>query len=83
MATTPLQGPQKTARTPHMTWPKVHVLAWNNNGGAAIVSTRVRVRRSSRSVRWICDTCGTQETPTCPHARAFADTPIPTEETGP
>lgn len=59
----------------------VVVKAWNPREALAIVDgTKVRVDKTPTRVRWRCDRCGYQlNHPTCPHALAFAATPIPTE----
>ena len=56
---------------------EVRVAGWNPKSAVAFVDgIRVRVRRREFDVLWLCDDCGKQpETPTCPHAIAFAATP--------
>ena len=60
----------------------VDVRAWNVNEAFAVVDgITVRVRRTPHGVRWRCQECGLQYNhPRCPHARAFANTPIPNHE---
>ena len=60
----------------------VDVKAWNEREALAIVAgVRVRVDKNRYRARWRCDACGPQiNAPTCPHATAFAATPIPKKE---
>ena len=56
----------------------VDVRAWDYSEVLAVVDgVRVRVRRSYRSTRWLCQACGTQPKPRCPHTRALAAEPVP------
>ncbi len=43
------------------------------------VRVRVGFNHARTRVTWRCDQCGNDSTPSCPHARAFADTPVPTK----
>ncbi|HEV7148875.1 MAG TPA: hypothetical protein VGN48_17935 [Pedococcus sp.] len=62
--------------------PVVDVRAWSHAKAFALVEgIPVRVVRTADHIRWRCSECGDQlDRPTCSHARAFADTPLPDQE---
>ncbi|GAA3667175.1 hypothetical protein [Yimella lutea] len=59
----------------------VDVLRWDEHHAVATVDgTRVRIRRTSHRIRWVCATHGTTDRPACPHTLALAATTAPPEK---
>lgn len=60
---------------------QLRVIGWDSTNALAVVDgVRVRIRRSRRAVRWMCDEHGTAPAPHCPHTTILADSPAPPEK---
>ena len=57
---------------------EVRVIAWDARGAVAVVGeVRVRIRRRTSAVWWVCDVHGRGGPELCKHTRALAVAPVP------
>lgn len=59
----------------------VHLSSWNDSGALAFVDgTRVRIKRNTTAVRWICAEHGEGSENHCEHTAALAASPADPEK---